>query len=88
MTPDLFPVPEVLSPRLLWMKKHSVRVHHAPNIGEGGYPWCVWLWDNDGPEGKEGIPERPDLCGYGKTEDDALVHLALIHHLRLWNEEP
>jgi hypothetical protein len=85
MSDELFSTEAVamLSPRLAWIKKHGVRLHHSPSE----YPdstWCAWFPDN---EEIEGIPEREDLCGYGMTEDEAICALATIYDMRLWNEE-
>jgi hypothetical protein len=73
----------MLSPRLAWIKKHGVRLHHSP-IEYPGNPWCAWFPDN---EEIGGIPDRDDLCGYGATEDEAICELAKIYNLKLWNEE-
>lgn len=85
MSDQLFNVPESLSPRLAWLKKHGVRLHHNPSEFPDD-PWCVWLPENEQVE-TPGIPAREDLCGFGATEEDALCELAKIHNLKLWNEE-
>jgi hypothetical protein len=90
---ELFPADTVtqLSPRLLWMKKHQVRVHCAEFMKEDPEeePYCVWLPANDAfPEvAPDSVPNDPTKCGYGKTEEEALVALAKLENIPLWNEE-
>jgi len=82
---ELFPASEMAmdSPRLAWMKKYSVSVHHSKQCPES--PWCAWFPGNEETPG--GIPLDPDLCGYGTTEEDALRDLAVRNDFPLWNEE-
>ena len=80
MSDTLFDSPETPSPRLSWMRERGVRSHHAPHCADS--PWCAWFPNND----SNGIPEDPELCGYGETEADAVVSLARIYQVKLWNE--
>lgn len=79
------------SPRVAWCKRHRIRLHFAPHCTES--PWCAWLPENDAyPELRkgdnyEGVPNRPDDCGYGCTDEEAIVQLAQVAGLQLWNEE-
>jgi hypothetical protein len=82
---ELFDIAESLSPRLAWVKKYGIQSHHNPDdIFED--PWCVWFPENEDIE-TPGIPKREDLCGFGKTQDEAFCELAKIYNIRLWNEE-
>lgn len=76
MNPDLlFDVPEQLSPRLAWMKKHNIRINE--NLVSGGD--CAFSAYMSG---------QPDCeVSYGKTEDDALQNLCIQYGLKLWFEE-
>lgn len=76
------------SPRLVWSKKHAIRTHHAEHMcGPEDEPYCCWLPDNDAKQdlGRP-IPDNADDCGYGKTEEQAMVALAQRHGIPLWNE--
>jgi hypothetical protein len=92
MSDELFPADTVtqLSPRLLWMKKHQVRVHCAEfmKLDPEQDAYCAWLPHNDAyPKFPDGTPDRPGACGYGKSEEEALVDLAKLENIPLWNEE-
>lgn len=73
------------SPRLAWIKKHGVKTHCAPHCCEA--PWCAWFAGNE-YVGNPGIPDNPDACGYGHSEDEAIQDLAVGYNVPLWNEEP
>lgn len=72
---DLFAnLPEVKSPRLLWMERHGITIHTAiSSIGSGFVAECKC---------KSNIPLRTKAA----TEHDALVEMALKLNLKLWNE--
>ena len=78
---ELFDIEPSLSPRLKWINEHQFRTHHAPWIEEG--PWSAWGPQNETPEG---LPMDPEACGFGMTEDDAIVDPAKKLNLKLWNE--
>jgi hypothetical protein len=82
---ELFDIAESLSPRLAWVKKYGIQSQHNPD-GIFEDPWCVWFPENEDIE-TPGIPKREDLCGFGKTQDEAFCELAKIYNIRLWNEE-
>lgn len=87
MNTELFKEHEVAkdSPRVVWMKKHGVKTHNCPDLAP--INWCAWERSNY-PNGDEnGIPNNPELCGYGPTEDDAIADMARLTKLKLWNEE-
>lgn len=79
--PDLFNIPPTLSPRLAWIKKHGVTIH------------CSKLLTDDDLEkyaayiGDETEAIRSGRVGFGQTEDEALVDLAKLLGVPLWNEE-
>ena len=83
--PELFEVPVSLSPRLRWMKLNDVRTHESKWARE--LPWCAWLPSND-TEGNfsRPIPLRPDMCGYGKTEQEAVEELADVLGVINWQD--
>lgn len=72
------------SPRLAWMKKHDIHVHHTATIAE---PWSAWIGDLQESIERGGFD--PELGGYatGNTEDEAIFALARARGIRLWNEE-
>ncbi len=88
----LFEMPIVLSPRLRWIAANNILTHHAPHCPEA--PWmAVQPFDED--NGKTigecmcdngANYEAYQRCGYGHTEDDAIVQLCRKLNIRLWNE--
>lgn len=73
--PDqLFDVPETLSPKLKWMRKHNIETGELEN--DDGDKWTAWLQPDGG-----GIPST--FCG-GQTEEEALVSLALELGIKDW----
>lgn len=84
---DLFQPEETaqLSPRLKWMQEPQVKTHYCAAFVGDGDPWCAWDSKNE-YKGDGGVPYDPDACGYGQTEDEAIVEFARINNLRLWNE--
>lgn len=87
---DLLTVPVQLSPRLAWMKARGVHIIHNKGIepgtecelsGETLYPYCAHR-ANDGAQIFVG-----NMAGYGNTEDEAIVALALANGWKLWNEQ-
>jgi len=71
---QLFDIPESLSPKLAWLKKHGlVTVYDAelescpesPETGDTCYPWIVTQAD---------VMEIDQFClGSGKTEEEAII---------------
>jgi hypothetical protein len=80
---ELFDIPESKAPRLRWMEKHDIRRHRA-DLDDENLPWSAWFPEN---EHESGLPMDPEACGYGVTENDAIVDLAVKHKIKLWNEE-
>lgn len=79
---DLFPAEQMAmdSPRLAWVKRYNVRVHHVATCPA---PWSAWFPGNE----ENGLPSEPELCGYGQTEEEALRDLGVRNDFPLWNEE-
>lgn len=92
MTDELFSVPEVLSPRLAWLRKHGIITHHY--VVEG----CDSTWfagfQEWWPELKgvnffaaETAHHGDSRCVERDNEQEALADLARYYELKLWNEE-
>lgn len=84
MNDELFPAEAVTmdSPRRAWRLRHGVRLHHSPG---DEFPWCAWLPSNDDAAiGGDPIPLDSDKCGYGKTDEEALLDLAATIDLPTW----
>jgi hypothetical protein len=81
---ELFEIEESKSPRLKWIEASGITTHHAPHMGEEGYTWCAWDRAND-PDGN-GIPDDPEACGYGNSEDESIADLCQKLKKPLWNE--
>ena len=77
MTDELFEVPEQLSPRLKWMKRHGIYTDHCGQIAKH-VSWKAYVLNERG-----GI----DLSSYGETEHEAIADLAIRLGIKLWNEE-
>ena len=81
-------LPESKSPRLLWMERHDISTHHAPHVADEmgeQYVWTAWSRKED-PH-SNGIPDDPEACGYGGTENEAIADYAQKNGWKLWNEE-
>jgi len=77
MTSELFDTPESLSPRLAWMKRHSIGTYQIES-GE---------WEAYKGRIVHGSFLTPLNAIRGKTEEDSLVALAHKFKLKLWFEE-
>lgn len=79
---DLFDMPESLSPKITWMRKHrlSASTPPWPVEDEDDYQWAVW-------SGDMGIAISRETILLGRTEDEALTKWARCNNVRLWNEE-
>lgn len=71
MNETLFPLPESPSPRLKRLAKHNVRVENHNG------------WWRAGERGA--WPQV--VFGRGETEDEAITNWAIVHGVKLWNEE-
>ena len=77
MNDELFQIEQFKSPRLKWMERHHLKIHHQP-------------YDHAGPLDKEeqyAAIHGMTAIGYGATPDDALTDAAKKLNIRLWNEE-
>lgn len=89
---ELFPVEEVLSPRLQWLKDNCISVidngsyfepgAECPETGATIHRYCAHPY----PAGTKLFDER--VTGWGDTEYEAIVAVAKKLSLRLWNEPP
>ena len=79
----LFCVPEVLSPRLAWMKRHEVITYH----GMSGWYAAFKCHAYDYYFLQETCAHGGSRCGFGNTELEALTDLAVRTKTKLWNEE-
>jgi hypothetical protein len=71
---ELFDLPETKSPRLIWLEKHKIATLRGKPDS-----WAAWIIAK---------PTKADqIIGYGETEDEAVVSLAIKLGIRLWNEE-
>jgi len=91
MNDTLFEIPEQLSPRLAWIKEHQVRTHHKPGTDpETSYwlPWSAWLPKHDFSPTERGCfaLAYEHFVGYGLTEEDAIIDLAKVEKIKLWNQ--
>lgn len=80
----LFAVPETLSPRLAWMRKHEIRTNFCESLKDS--PWCAWLPEDDFDDHGTIYNGDDDSVGFGLTKDDAVIKLAKKKGIRLWNE--
>jgi hypothetical protein len=72
MNHELFEMPMQLSPRLQWIKKHNIctQKFEAPTIA----PEFRW------------VATSKTITAPGPSEDDAIVNLAKLMKIKLWNE--
>lgn len=89
ITMELFDIPETLSPRLAWMRAHSIHViDNGPDVG---YESENRNWRERRFCAYQGEPGRTGMfawyeAGFGDTEADAITALAINAGLLLWNE--
>lgn len=86
---ELFSIPQVLSPRLRWLRDKCVLTKKFPLISPGDedefgnrlFPWMAWV----GPLDLQST--RASFKAGGNSEIDAIANLAIKRRWRLWNEE-
>jgi hypothetical protein len=97
-TPDLFPVPETLSPFLAWKRElkvftHQYREASADESAECFPPWAAWygvedptdfMMNDEGPD----FDYQANAYGYGHTEQEACTDLCLKHNIPHWLYRP
>lgn len=87
MSMELFPAEAVTmdSPRRAWALRHGVRLHESPGARTEGR-WCAWIPANDAPALGSGptLPRDMAQCGFGPTDEEALLALAAIVGLPTW----
>ena len=75
--PDLFTVEETLSPRLAWMREHSVKVRRNQDVPPEAGQWEAWT--GEFTSAVEDVAEHGDTSkrmGYGHGEVAAVLDLA------------
>jgi hypothetical protein len=77
-TPDLFPVPAVLSPRLKWLAEHNLTTSYDAGLASEGeeFPWTCYHRTFGG------------VLAIGRTEDEAMEAYCLAYGLKHWTLEP
>lgn len=66
MTDMLFDVPECLSPKLAWLKKHGLETAFDAGWQDKSEAWSCY------PKGMKG-ELTPHNCGLGETEEEAIL---------------
>jgi hypothetical protein len=74
---ELFDIPEIKSPRLIWLDRHGIKVIALKTRNESHNRWMAYRHDGD----------FISASAYGPMQDDAITSLAVKLGLRLWNEE-
>ena len=69
---ELFEIKESKSPQLKWREKHGIKTAQSYYLDDEELPWIAWDKTND-YEGD--MPRDLKACGYGMTEQDALLDL-------------
>lgn len=77
---ELFILPETLSPRLAWMRKHGITTM-PPADNDQEQDWLAWRKSDE-------IGDLPpmDKVGEGGTENDALLDLAAKLNIKDWRQ--
>lgn len=91
---NLFDVPETLSPRLAWLKKHEIKTLHRDDLSDEAGRWEAYVGeyqfaiDETFADRESGFyPDESPFLAWGETEDDAILELAKNNGWKLWNEE-
>jgi len=70
---ELFEIKESKSPQLKWKEKHSIVTRYCDYLNCDELPWIAWDKTNQDPD--EDMPIDQEACGYGMTEQNALLDL-------------
>lgn len=91
---ELFPTPETLSPRLVWMRRHEIKTLHRDDLPEKAGQWEAYIGDYQTAVDKtindteaRFYPDESPYLAWGETEEDAVLELAKNNQWKLWNEE-
>ena len=79
---ELFSLPEQLSPRLAWMRKHKINTHYI----EWSRKHWAWTGNIDPSKLLNDAPADAYFAVAG-TQEEALADHAKIRGIKLWNEE-
>lgn len=85
---ELFDIPESLSPKLAWLRKHALRTDYdprfdtsplqeSPETGADIYPWMC---------GEQA--QHSDRPGFGMTEEDACIDYCRKNDITHWTLTP
>lgn len=86
---ELFPVPESLSPKLAWLKKHGLMTHFDVDLinlpesletEDTCYPWICSKRDSDPFAYRAGA----SIIGVGVTEEEAIIDYCQKNDLKHW----
>jgi len=70
---ELFDIEVSKSPKQKWREKHEIVTQFT---GLDDPEWQPWMaWDKTNQEKEDNMPIDPEACGYGHTEDEALLDL-------------
>ena len=84
---ELFDIPESISPRLAWIKKHQIETEEfSDSAVKSGMVVNKWVCRTIQSTFPGSIWAPKDIAG-GETEDAAIVAWAKAHGAKLWNEE-
>ncbi len=94
---SLFPdLPPSISPRKAWVEKYGILTHWFDDAEPGQRCMAIIPLLEDKAAGRDVADcmahncrryDEGGLIGYGDTLTEALTALAVIHGLKLWNEE-
>ena len=68
---ELFKVEVSKSPKQKWREKHGIVTQFTGLDDEDWEPWMAWDKSNKNDD----MPNDLEACGYGMTEDEALLDL-------------
>ncbi len=90
----LFDVPESLSPRLAWMRKHGIQTLKRDDLPCEAGRWEAYVGDYEAAVTKtindsdaRFYPDESPHLAWGQTEEEAVMELAQNNEWPLWNEE-
>lgn len=86
-TDTLFDLPESPSPKMQWMERHQYKVQRNKNMKAGDKPFDAWDAGLGADPFDAFTNNGPYACQSGNSEEGALVNLALMQGVPLWNEE-
>ena len=68
---------------LEWVEKHGITTLPSLSICDDADEWLPWIaWDKSNDN--DGTPNNLEKCGYGITENDALMDLCVTRGFEYW----